>query len=278
MTSPSSVVSPHRTARNCSRGTGRADDPWASLLLVHGLGEHSGRYEHVGEHLAAAGIDAHAYDHRGNGGKRRGPGRHRSMEPVTTTTSKNGWCRLRAERRRPARRPVWPLPGRARRRRLPDRRPAAARLHRAVRARPRLDPGQMEARLAPVLARVAPSLSLPRHPRRDALARPRGGRRVRSDPLNITSNTLRFGAEALGERKRVRAGRAIDRRADARAPRPRRRPRPPSASEVFEGAPGVERRTYPGLRHELHNEPEGPEVVDDVIAWLTPACYGSRHN
>jgi len=44
-----------------------ADDPWASLLLVHGLGEHSGRYEHVGEHLAAAGIDAHAYDQRGNG-------------------------------------------------------------------------------------------------------------------------------------------------------------------------------------------------------------------
>ncbi len=43
---------------------------------------------------------------------------------------------------------------------------------------------------------------------------------------------------------------------------------PPAASEVFEGAPGVERRTYPGLRHELHNEPEGLEVVDDVIAWL----------
>jgi alpha-beta hydrolase superfamily lysophospholipase len=43
---------------------------------------------------------------------------------------------------------------------------------------------------------------------------------------------------------------------------------PGSASEVFEGAPGVERRTYPGLRHELHNEPEGLDVVDDVIAWL----------
>jgi alpha-beta hydrolase superfamily lysophospholipase len=43
---------------------------------------------------------------------------------------------------------------------------------------------------------------------------------------------------------------------------------PPSASEVFEGAPGVERQTYPTLRHELHNEPEGLQVVDDVIAWL----------
>jgi alpha-beta hydrolase superfamily lysophospholipase len=43
---------------------------------------------------------------------------------------------------------------------------------------------------------------------------------------------------------------------------------PPSASEVFEDVPGVERRTYPGLRHELHNEPEGLAVVDDVIEWL----------
>ena len=43
---------------------------------------------------------------------------------------------------------------------------------------------------------------------------------------------------------------------------------PVTASAVFEGAPGVDRRTYPGLRHELHNEPEGPQVIDDVIAWI----------
>jgi alpha-beta hydrolase superfamily lysophospholipase len=43
---------------------------------------------------------------------------------------------------------------------------------------------------------------------------------------------------------------------------------PTTSSEVFEGALGVERRTYPGLRHELHNEPEGRQVLDDIIAWL----------
>ena len=32
--------------------------------------------------------------------------------------------------------------------------------------------------------------------------------------------------------------------------------------------PGVTRRTYPDLRHESHNEPEGEAVVADVIAWL----------
>ena len=51
-----------------------AGKPWASILLVHGLGEQSGRYEHVGDQFASAGLDAWAYDQRGNGGSggRRG--------------------------------------------------------------------------------------------------------------------------------------------------------------------------------------------------------------
>src|SRR6476660_4161191 len=43
-------------------------EPWAVVLLVHGLAEHSGRYEHVGQQLAAAGLDVDAYDQRGFGG------------------------------------------------------------------------------------------------------------------------------------------------------------------------------------------------------------------
>src|SRR5437773_4743325 len=41
--------------------------PWATMLLVHGLAEHSGRYEHVGAQLADAGIDTFAFDQRGFG-------------------------------------------------------------------------------------------------------------------------------------------------------------------------------------------------------------------
>ena len=52
---------------------------------------------------------------------------------------------------------------------------------------------------------------------------------------------------------------------------------PPASSEVFEGVPGVERRTYPGLRHELHNEPEGPAILDEVVAWLRERA-SFRHN
>jgi acylglycerol lipase len=39
----------------------------ASVLVVHGFAEHSGRYEHVGQFLAERGFAVHAYDHRGHG-------------------------------------------------------------------------------------------------------------------------------------------------------------------------------------------------------------------
>lgn len=45
-----------------------------TVVLVHGLGEHIGRYEHVAEHLTAQGWDVRGFDHRGHGrsGGRRG--------------------------------------------------------------------------------------------------------------------------------------------------------------------------------------------------------------
>ena len=38
-----------------------------SVLLIHGLGEHSGRYTHVAEYLNTLGYDVFAYDQRGHG-------------------------------------------------------------------------------------------------------------------------------------------------------------------------------------------------------------------
>ena len=43
---------------------------------------------------------------------------------------------------------------------------------------------------------------------------------------------------------------------------------PTASSERFEALPTVTRRVYPGLRHETHNEPEGEQVIADVVAWL----------
>lgn len=42
-------------------------EPRAVVLLVHGLGEHSGRYDHVARTLVDAGYAVHALDHRGHG-------------------------------------------------------------------------------------------------------------------------------------------------------------------------------------------------------------------
>ena len=42
-------------------------DAWGTVLIVHGLAEHSGRYEHVGDRLASAGVQVVSYDQRGLG-------------------------------------------------------------------------------------------------------------------------------------------------------------------------------------------------------------------
>jgi alpha-beta hydrolase superfamily lysophospholipase len=44
-----------------------ARDPVATVVIVHGLGEHSGRYVHVGKYFADSGFRAIAFDLRGHG-------------------------------------------------------------------------------------------------------------------------------------------------------------------------------------------------------------------
>ncbi len=49
------------------RRTWTAADTRANVLLLHGIAEHSGRYEHVGSTLASAGYSTRAFDHHGHG-------------------------------------------------------------------------------------------------------------------------------------------------------------------------------------------------------------------
>jgi alpha-beta hydrolase superfamily lysophospholipase len=51
-----------------------AAEPKASIALVHGMAEHSGRYEYVGNALAAAGYSLRAVDLRGHGRAEGWPG------------------------------------------------------------------------------------------------------------------------------------------------------------------------------------------------------------
>jgi alpha-beta hydrolase superfamily lysophospholipase len=51
----------------------------ARLVLAHGLGEHSGRYAHVIDSMAGAGISVWAMDHRGHG---RSEGRRGHVDAI----------------------------------------------------------------------------------------------------------------------------------------------------------------------------------------------------
>lgn len=242
--------------------------PRAGVLLVHGLGEHSARYEHVGDQLAAAGLETFGWDHRGFGasaGERAGIDRwsrfHDDVED-----------RLAAVRAG--------LPGKhvilyghsmgglialgycASDRPLPDL---------LVLSAPGIDDNGAAWKhlLAPIIGRLVPHVRFPNGIPPEMLSRdPARREAARTDPLMLTSSTAAFGARFFEEQARVRAAAArlsiptlvIHGLDDPIVP--------PRSTEPLADLPGVTRRAYAGIRHELHNEPEGPRILADVIAWI----------
>lgn len=239
----------------------------ASLLIIHGLGEHGGRYGRAAGIFAGSGLDTWALDLRGfgvSGGRRsyverldvwlddvadrlaalRGPG----LPVVLLGHSVGGLVCLRyAESDRPQ----------------PDllvlSAPAVA--------------GNLPAWkkvLARALGVVAPTVAVKNAIDGSVLSRdPAVGVDYVADPLNVHSTTTRLGAVLLGAQ-----GPAIAELGRIRVPTlvihgGMDRLVPTASSEVFNGLSGVERRTYPGLAHETFNEPEGPEVVAEVAAWIS---------
>ncbi len=263
------LLTRHWPADEAEAGGAWAGAPWADVLIVHGLGEHSGRYEHVGDQLASAGIEAWSYDQRGNGAS---GGRRGHVDQWSQLHDDLGG-RLAAVRAGAGGRPVvlyghsgggLVVAGYC----LTDR----PKPDLVVLSSPGLDStlAAWKQRLVPIFGRLAPTLSIPNGIDGSTLSRdPSVAAKTADDPLCVKTSTTRFGAEGFREQARVRAAAAgglgvptfvlhgLD---DGLVPA--------RASEPFEGAPLTTRRTYAGLRHELHNEPEGPEVIDDIIAWL----------
>lgn len=259
-------------------------EPWASLLLVHGLSEHSGRYERLGGWLAASGIDVHAYDQRSWGGSGGGRGDVTRWDDFLDDLRE----RLAATRAM-----------------TPDGRPVVVYGHSmggliatgyVVSGRPLPDllvlsapgvesnHGRALRTLAAVLARVAPTLRPPIVHQGSLLSRdPAVGAAFRVDPLAVHDPTARLGATGFAAQRATRD--RLDRmRADGEPfPVPALvlhgaddRIVPAASSERYVAFPGITRRVYPGLRHELHNEPEGEAIIGDVVAWIRAQAGHAR--
>lgn len=248
--------------------------PVAAVLLVHGMGEHSGRYEHVGRWLADAGYDVVAIDQRGFGGS---GGRRAFVDsfdrflddvedqlaelrtlgvPVVLFGHSMGGlvCADYVTSGRP----------------LPDvlvlSGPALAAT---------VPPVQRF--LAPFLGRVAPTLRIPSHIDGSVLSRdPAVGAAYLADPDNVLFVTARLGAELIARGPQVVA--RLDRLSVPALVLHGGSDRlvPPTASAPFEGRPGVVREVLPGLLHEILNEPEYPQVLLRIVEWIEQALAGSE--
>lgn len=239
--------------------------PRAEVVLVHGLSEHTGRYEHVGARMAEAGLRVTGADLIGWGatGGRRGD--------VVDWAHYLDQVQALVEEALSTGRPTVLLGHSmggliALEYALADR-PAPGLV---VLSAPSLKGGTRFQRwLAKMLRRLLPVVPIPTALTGDQLSRdPRVGERYFSDPLVHTAATIRFGWQLFSAMDRTRAN--IHRlRIPTLVLHGDHDSIAPSTSTVELGAlPMVHRIRYRGLRHELFNEPEGNEIVDEVIAWV----------
>jgi acylglycerol lipase len=248
-----------------------ASPPWAAVLLVHGLGDHSGRYERTGQLLSDAGVEVRAFDLPGQGGS---GGERGDLERWTIFTD----AVTEVLDRMGAAEPDGPrvllghslgalvaldavFTGQAR----PDL---------LVLSAPALRDGVAPwvHAVAPLAARVAPRRVVRNTWDGSYLSRdPEVGRASAADPLNAPGATLRLAAAGFAAQSRLRA--EVARRRSMPMPTlvihgGDDRLVPTVESEPLAALEQVTRIVYPGLRHETFMEPEGPAVVADVVAWL----------
>ena len=245
-----------------------AGKPKAGILIVHGLAEHSGRYEHVAEALTAREFAVHAYDQRGHG-ESGGSRIHVDGWDILLDDVEDRLSAMTFEVKAPSVLYGHSIGGLValdycltRSEVLPDLLVLSGPAIQATLAK-------WKQVLAPILAKVMPKAALPLDLEGHQLSRdPAVGEAYFADPMVETKATAKFGAEALSAQNRV--GQLMDSLTvrtfvvaggnDEIIP--------PHSSHSLGEVPGVDRKLYPKLRHEVHNEPEGLEVVSDIADWI----------
>lgn len=240
-------------------------DALASVILVHGLAEHSGRYERTGSLLSDAGFRVRSFDLIGAGAT-GGPRWHieRWADYWAQIESHMDWARTQNL-------PVvlmghsmggnlalgYTLSG-------------APKPDLLVLSAPALAGGAAwQRKLAPIAARLAPRVTLANPVDGDHLSRDsKVAEDYFADPLVVTKSSFKFGALAFDAMDDLN-----ERMVDLDVPTlvvhgGEDQLVPTASSERLETLDCVERKVYKGLRHEILNEPEGPEVVADIVVWL----------
>jgi alpha-beta hydrolase superfamily lysophospholipase len=249
------------------------EDVKASVVLSHGLHEHSGRYAHVAERLNDAGYAVYAVDHWGHG---RSGGTPANVERFSQLDADLGTLLSKARGEHPGL-PAFllghSLGGLIALDYLVTR--GESGLTGLVLSAPAVDPSvgsPVQKAFAGLLSRLAPNLGVLQL---DASAVSRDEAEVRKyveDPHVYTGKVrARTGAESLLSTRRVIAGLprlhlpvlvmhgTKDRLVSA------------GGSKLIAERIGSVDKTltlYDGLFHEIFNEPERDQVLDDVVRWL----------
>jgi len=258
-------------------------DARATVVIVHGLGEHIGRHAHVAARLNAEGCNVLGHDQRGHGasqGPRGALGRDddfladlaqvidiaRSRHPGPLVLLGHSLGGLIASRF------VLGTPGAAWRREVDA----------LVMSSPALDPGMnaFQKGLLAVLGPIAPNLAVNNGLKPAWISRdPAVVRAYQADPLvhdRVTPRLVRFivdGGEA------VRAAAATWRVPTLLMWAGSDRCVAPAGSAAFAGAAPrgvVSAREFKPLFHEIFNEPEQAEVFGVLTAWLAEQRFSAR--
>jgi alpha-beta hydrolase superfamily lysophospholipase len=247
--------------------------PERIIILVHGYGEHSGRYEHTASDLARAGFEVHAYDQKGHG--RSGGTRCHVRRFDHLLDDLEGFvAAVRTERP--------PLPvavvghsmgGLVVAAYASQRNPNVAGV---VTSAPALSMPEDLSRARVIAARglkwLAPRLSIASQLDPEALSRdPEVVHAYLEDPLVQRKITVSLASEMLSAMKRTATAASavkvpmllLHGEDDHICP-------VAGSRNFFEQLEVTQRElhTYPGLRHEIFNEPERATVLGDLIGWI----------
>lgn len=247
-----------------------------AVAILHGLGDHSGRFERVGSTLAAQGFSVHALDLPGHG-RSEGPRGHvRSWHDYRDAVTR--WMEV-LQGQLGARR--WAFLGHSMGALVAldwtDRNPGRAQAL-VLSAPPfelSLHPSSAKVHAARAIGLVWPGFSQGNGIPPSLLSHdPEVIRAHRSDPLVHFRISARLFIEMQNVRRELAQGApkhalptlVIQGGAD------------PVTSRVGSAAWArsaplgvVTYREYPGLFHEVLNEPEGPAILEEVMAWLKAA-------